>query len=199
MKQDAIYLGAAEPVLRQFQDFVLKWQKSVNLISPTTTSDIWNRHILDCAQLFENIPSTAKKLVDMGTGGGFPGVVLAIMNKALTGPLTDIYFVESDIKKSIFLKECIREFGLNASVLNERLENVKLDAVDVVTARALKELKVLIRLGQGFINPQTTCLFLKGERVDDEISNNPYPCHLEKIKSKTAENGVILKIGELHI
>lgn len=199
MKQNAIYLGAAEPVLKQFQEFVLKWQKSVNLISPGTVNDIWNRHILDCAQLFEHIPATAEKMADMGTGGGFPGIVLAIMNKELTGPLDEIYFIESDIKKSIFLKEAVRTFGLKAVVINERIENVRLNGIDIVTARALKELGALIKMGQGFITAKTTCLFLKGERADEEILRNPYPCHLEKIKSKTADNGVILKIGELHI
>lgn len=199
MKQNDIFLGNAAPALTEFKDFVLKWQKSVNLISPSTTGDIWNRHVLDCAQLYALIPTTAKKLVDMGTGGGFPGVVLAIMNKELTGQLDEIYFIESDIKKSVFLKEAVRTFGLNAAVLNERIENVRLKGIDVVTARALKDLSALIKMGQGFITPQTTCLFLKGERADEEIKNNPYPCRLTKIPSKTSSNGTILEIGDIRV
>lgn len=199
MKQNDIFLGNAAPALAEFKDFVLKWQKSVNLISPSTTGNIWNRHVLDCAQLYALIPTTAKKLVDMGTGGGFPGVVLAIMNKELTGQLDEIYFIESDIKKSVFLKEAVRTFGLNAAVLNERIENVRLKGIDVVTARALKDLSALIKMGQGFITPQTTCLFLKGERADEEIKNNPYPCRLAKIPSKTSSNGTILVIGDIRV
>lgn len=199
MKQNSIYLGKAEPVLECFKEFLLKWQKSMNLISPSTVGEIWNRHILDSAQLYEYISKEARVLVDMGTGGGFPGVVLAIMNKELTGPLTDIYFVESDIKKSIFLKEVVREFGLAATVLNERIEKVPIKTADLVTARALKELKDLFKMGQGFITPTTTCLFLKGEKVEDEIARNPYSCHIEKIHSKTCENGYILKIGDVRL
>lgn len=199
MKQTDINLGAAEPVLERFKDFVLKWQHSVNLISKSTIDDMWTRHILDSAQVYEHIPAQAKVMADMGSGGGFPGLVLAIMNKELTGSLTHIYLIESDIKKSVFLREAVREFALPVSVINDRIERVRLDNVDVVTARALKELKDLLVLSKGFVNPQTMCLFLKGERVDEEIKTNPYPCRIEKIKSKTHENGYILKIGDIHL
>ena len=170
MKQFEEILKKSQTELQKFADLVLKWQRTVNLIAPSTIPDIWERHIVDSAQLVEYIPENAKVLVDMGSGGGFPAIVLAIINKVVGGSVEQFYLIESDVKKSIFLREAARVFELPVQVLNQRLENVVLENVDVVTARALKTVEELFVLGQGFITNKTTCLFLKGERVDEELA-----------------------------
>ncbi len=195
MKQFEEILKKSQPELQKFADFVLKWQRTVNLISPSTIPDIWERHIVDSAQLVEYIPENAKVLVDMGSGGGFPAMVLAIINKVMQGPVETFYLIESDIKKSVFLREAGRVFDVPVQVINKRLEDVVLENVDVVTARALKTVEELFVLGRGFIAEQTTCLFLKGERVAEELAENKHKCHIEKIPSRTHKKSCILKIG----
>ena len=195
MKQFEEILQKSQSELQKFADLVLKWQQTVNLIAPSTIPDIWERHIVDSAQLVEYIPENAKILVDMGSGGGFPAIVLAIINKVVGGPVERFYLIESDVKKSIFLHEAARIFDLPVQVLNKRLENVVLENVDVVTARALKTVEELFVLGQGCITEKTICLFLKGERVDEELAQNTHKCYIEKIPSRTHKKSYILKIG----
>lgn len=194
VKQNNNFLVPAQHILKQFSEFVLKWQKSINLIAPSTIPDIWQRHILDSAQLYPYIPDGSKTLVDMGSGAGFPGVVLALLNKTNKGSLERFYLIESDMKKCIFLQEAVRLFDIPVIVLNERLENVNLPNIDVVTARALKEVKDLLVLGKGFITPCTTCLFLKGEKVDEELKSVVQDMRVEKFPSQTHEKGCILKM-----
>lgn len=195
MKQFEEILKKSQPELQKFADLVLKWQQTVNLIAPSTIPDIWGRHVVDSAQLVMYIPTDAKVLVDMGSGGGFPAIVLAIINKVIGGSLEQFYLVESDVKKSIFLREMARVFDLPVQVINKRLENVIMENVDVVTARALKTVEELFVLGQGFITEKTICLFLKGERVDEELAQNTHKCCIEKIPSYTHKKSYILKIG----
>lgn len=197
MKQFEEILKKSQSELQKFSDFVLKWQKTVNLIAPSTIPTIWDRHIVDSAQLYLFVPEGVKVLADMGSGGGFPAIVLAIVNKVMSGSIQHFYLIESDVKKSIFLREAARVFELPVTVLNERLEKVLLENVDVVTARALKPVDELLVLGQGIINSKTICLFLKGETVYEELKQNSHKCQVEIFPSMTHNKGCILKIGEV--
>ncbi len=196
MKQLQKKIEKAQPKLQQFAAFLLEWQKKVNLISPNTISEIETRHVLDSAQLFFYLKPTDKILFDMGSGAGFPGLILAILNHELNGPLTEIVLVESDTKKSVFLREAVRVLGVPVTVKNCRLENVT-GAADVVTARALAQVEQLLNWGRGFIHPQTTCLFLKGKNVQAELANVTYSLQSVLIPSVTATDGVILKLTEV--
>ena len=102
---------------------LLEWQKHVNLISKNTITDIQKRHVLDSAQLWKYIPDSSKTLTDVGSGGGFPGVILGILNKTAGFPLK-ITLIESDSKKAIFLAEVNRQLKLNLTILTERVEKV---------------------------------------------------------------------------
>ena len=195
MKQFDEILKKTQPELQQFVEFVLKWQRTVNLIAPSTVPEIWERHVVDSAQLIKYIPQETKVLADMGSGGGFPAIVLAIINKVIGGSIECFYLIESDVKKSIFLREAARVFDLPVQVINERLEKVTLQGVDVVTARALKTIDELLVLGRGIIESKTVCLFLKGERVDDELAQNTHKCCIKKLPSCTHKKACILKIG----
>ncbi len=197
MKQLEKQILPAIPQLKKYMSLILKWQKAINLVSKSEENDLWQRHILDSAQLFFLIPDTASSLVDMGTGGGFPGLVLAVLNQELKGRLTRITLIESDARKCVFLQEVARELGVNVTILNERLENVKGVQSDVVTSRALGCVSDLLRWGKRFQKERTVFLFLKGVRVDQELEQNPFLCQVEKIPSVVNSTGCVLKMTEV--
>lgn len=197
MKQIDIFLKASEKDIYIYIGTLKKWQKAVNLVSNASLDDVWNRHIVDSAQLYPLIPNTAKTLVDMGSGAGFPALPLAILNKNNNGPLKKIILIESDIKKCLFLKEVVRLLHLPVQILNKRIENVSSLSADVVTARGLADVNALLKLSLPFIQKNTLCLFLKGENVQKEIEKNTVPCSIQKIKSITNSNSYILKITEV--
>lgn len=187
----------AKDLLERYIALVLKWQKAVNLVSNKELSSLWTRHVLDSAQLYFKIQSSAKTLVDLGSGGGFPAVVIAILNKALKGPLTKIVLIESDNKKSIFLQEVSRVLDLNLIVLNKRIEDVEPIIADVITSRALGVVELLLTLSRPFYTKETIFLLLKGQNVDEELANLSYNCQYKKTMSKTSDSGCILTITEV--
>lgn len=180
-----------------YKELLLKWQKAVNLVAPSTLSDIENRHFKDSEQLYQYIPAKAEILVDFGSGAGFPALVLAILNQVNQGSLKNIYLIESDTKKCLFLKEVIRQSGLSARVLNRRIESVQNIKADVITARALAPLDDLLKFSRPFCHKKTVCLFLKGKMADQEIQNTEIPCQILKIPSVVHPDGCVLKITEV--
>jgi len=189
-------ISKAIPALKEFWDLLLKWQKSVNLISPKTIENGWDRHILDSAQLYFLIENSAKKMMDVGSGGGFPGMVIAILNQALKGPLKEIILVESDLKKSLFLQEATRLLKVNVVVKRDRIENLK-SKPDVITARAFAPLSELLTLVKQNVSRETILILPKGKSVDDEIQSNHYRCEIEKLENIINPEGTILKIKEV--
>ncbi len=170
-----------------------RWQARVNLVSGPSFADLWRRHMLDSAQLFPLIPKKARRLVDLGSGAGFPGLVLAIMGAP------GVELVESDGRKCAFLEAVIRETGAGAAVHNARVEALAPVPADVVTARALAPLPRLLTLAERFIGPGTLCLFPKGARVDEELTAaaKEWTMDLVRIPSSTDPSGTILHIQEV--
>lgn len=156
--------------LQEYQALLLKWQQKINLISPNTVNQAWDRHFVDSMQIFEHLPSLNGHLVDLGSGAGFPGLVLAIMG------FEHVTLIESDRRKCIFLKEVARDLNLsNVTVITDRLENVHDIKADIVTARALASLEQLIKWTTPFLKPETVLIFPKGRRYDEEISEAGLP------------------------
>jgi 16S rRNA (guanine527-N7)-methyltransferase len=149
-----------------------QWQKAVNLVAPKTLTEIWHRHFADSAQLARLVPPNAQNLLDLGSGGGFPGLVLAIVLME-RGPLR-VTLVESDTRKAAFLREVARQTGVPVDILPMRIENSetqrRVGQVDVVTVRALAPLSRLLGLAAPFFAPRTVGLFLKGRDLHGEIS-----------------------------
>lgn len=197
MKQLENKILPAKEMLERYMALVLKWQKAVNLVSNKEISFLWDRHILDSAQLYFLISQEKKVLVDLGSGGGFPAVVIAILNKVLQGPLKKIILVESDNKKSVFLQEVSRHLGLNLIILNKRIEDITDITADLITSRALADVEALLTLSRSFYTKETEFLLLKGKNIDDELLKISYICQYEKINSKTSKEGCILKITEV--
>ena len=141
-----------------------RWQGAINLVSRDSLTDLWRRHFLDSAQLKPLIPAEARVLVDLGSGAGFPGLVLAVLG------IPDVHLVESDARKCAFLRETARRLGVDVRIHNRRVEDMPGFVADVVTARALAALPILLYLAEKFIGPHSICLFLKGRGVDEELT-----------------------------
>ncbi len=181
--------------LKEFQLLLLKWQKTINLISKSSEKFIWERHIIDSAQLYPYIKG--KNVLDLGSGGGFPALVLAIMDR--DEKVSKFYMVERDSRKAAFLREVVRRFSLNAEVFVDSIENVKPFDFDFITSRALADVKKIIDLSFHLIKKDTEFFLMKGMNVDVEIESAliDYEFDYEKIKSITDGGGCILKINNL--
>lgn len=193
------YQNVSRETFAQLEKFVMhleKWQKPLNLISRQSTDDIWQRHVVDSIQLYPRLPKLEKDAiaVDLGTGGGFPGLILAILTPELQWK-----FVESDRKKAIFLREAALTLGLeNVEVLNERIEAVVLDAF-VITSRALATVSKLLTYVEKMVHKDTVCLFLKGKNWQHEITEaeESWNFHVEDMASQTSEEGRVLIIKDI--
>jgi len=150
--------------LSAYVALVEKWQQGMNLVSASTLPDIWMRHIWDSAQLALLVPAETGRILDVGSGAGFPGLVLAALCDA------ELHLVESDQKKAVFLQTVIRETGIRAIIHNKRIESLPLIGADIVTARALASLDRLLELLEAQLVAGTRCLFLKGSRAEAELA-----------------------------
>jgi len=178
--------------LRCYRDLLERWQKAINLVGPKTLEDAWRRHFWDSAQLLNHIPPSTQALLDIGSGAGFPGLVLAILG------VQGVNLVESDGRKCTFLREVARRTGAPVTIHHARLESLegRIPPPDLIIARAFASLDLLLEKTKLYIRPNTVCLFHKGRAVDDEIAaaQKTWTMKLEKIPSETDPSGVILRV-----
>jgi len=179
--------------LDRYAELLAEWNGKFNLVAESTIPHIWNRHFLDSAQLMEYIPKGSKTLADMGSGAGFPGLVLSIMG------FPETHLIESTGKKVNFLRAVIDEFKLNAIVHQERVENMRDLRVDIVTARALKSLPELLKLAQNLTKQSATCLFLKGQNAVVELteSQKSWTFSCDKRPSLSDPSGSVLILRDI--
>ena len=158
-----------ESRLDLFVNLFLRWQKAVQLVAPSTLSKLWTRHIADSLQLVALAPE-ATRWADLGTGGGFPGLVIAIAIASRPG--ATVHLIESDTRKAAFLREAARITDAPATVHNERVESAaeRIGAVDVVTARALAPMAKQLSLAYPLLSAGARGIFLKGQDVDSELT-----------------------------
>jgi 16S rRNA (guanine527-N7)-methyltransferase len=181
------------PHLKRYEELLKIWQQKINLVSTSTLSDLWERHFQDSLQLLPYIPEDAHNLIDLGSGAGFPGLVLAI---ALSGKIKAT-LIESDLRKCLFLENVSRETFLDVVILRERIESIKEPLQgDIITARALAPLPLLIEYAFPFMKENAIALFLKGESVQKEIveAQKKWEFDLEIFPSLTDSKASILKI-----
>jgi 16S rRNA (guanine527-N7)-methyltransferase len=173
---------------------LVRWQKAINLVGRATIEDVWTRHVLDSAQLVPFIPAEAKSLADLGSGGGFPGLVLAALRPDLT-----ITLIEVDARKAAFLGEAGRRMGLKKAprVVIGRIEEVPAAKADVVTARALAPLGQLLVWADRHRADTAICLFHKGKGWQSELTEatKDWDITCQPLSSKTDRDAVILRIG----
>ena len=200
MKDDILIDVSRETIvlLQRLGLLVEKWNKSINLISKKTVPEIWNRHILDSAQIFYAKNKSFKKWLDMGSGAGFPGLVVAILaqEKNIGG---ETVLVESDKRKCVFLSTVKRELNLNLSIINNRIESCDRQQADVISARALADLPSLLDLSFDHLSDNTTLIFSKGKSWKEELvaAEKTWNFSWEAVTSITDAKSVVLKIGEL--
>ena len=183
--------------LEAFSDLVLKWTPKINLISKQSIQDLWSRHIVDSAQLYDLAPPF-KRWVDLGSGGGFPGIVVSILGQDHSIE-REFILVESDQRKCAFLRTAIRELNLQARVISDRIEDVPPLAADIVSARALADLSVLLGFAERHLKPGGTALFPKGAKwsTEDEAARTEWSYHCDAITSKTNPDAAVLKIKDI--
>lgn len=181
-----------------FEELFRKWSTAINLASPSTLADLWNRHILDSAQIFPLAPD-AKRWLDLGSGGGFPGIVTACFLKEKPGASIDL--VESAGKKAAFLRTAAGHVGVPARVHSERIEAMwdKIETPDVVTARALASLNVLFELAEPWLTNDSKALFQKGRDYQREIDESRVGWSFDLVQHESAidTSSVILEISNL--
>lgn len=179
--------------LKLYHDILIRWQRACNLISDSTLPYIWERHFLDSAQLISCISSSTQTIVDLGSGAGFPGIVIAL--------LTDIpsFLVESNHKKSSFLREVKRITGAPIEIISHRIEDLPSLQGDVVMARAVSDLSSLLNYASLHLKKEGSCLFLKGKDVEKEIkeAHAIWRFSEKKYPSITDCTGIILEIKEI--
>jgi 16S rRNA (guanine527-N7)-methyltransferase len=183
--------------LIRFEQLFLRWNARINLASGSTLEQFWNRHILDSAQLLPLAPD-AKNWLDLGSGGGLPGIVIGILLKERDG--ASAVLVESNGKKASFLRTAARELAVPVTVLCSRIEDVRLsEPPNVVTARALASLTTLFGLAEPWLSGEATGLFHKGRDYRREIEESHADWHYDLIehRSVAAPDSVILEVGNL--
>lgn len=149
---------------------VEKWNPAINLISKSGIAEIWERHVIDSAQLIRQMPAQNGVWCDLGSGGGFPGIVLAILAKERC-PETQMILVEADRRKSVFLSEASRQLNLSVNVKTQRIEDLEPQNVDVLTARALAPLSSLCGYAHRHLKPAGLAVFPKGATAEQEIAD----------------------------
>jgi len=180
--------------LKAYADLLVDWNARHNLVARSTLPDLWRRHFWDSAQLAPLIPDTARSLADLGSGAGFPGLVLAAMRPELAVTLH-----EATTKKCDFLEAAADRMGLSVTIQNARLEDLPRQSFDVVTARALAPLPQLLGYAQNFVGPNSVCLFLKGQNVGAELTeaHKYWNIKASQAPSQTDPSAAIVIVREL--
>lgn len=181
--------------LEAYDAVLRKWNPKINLVSRNSLADLWTRHILDSVQVFRCVDSPKGKWVDIGSGGGFPGLVIAAL-AAEEAPELSVTLIESDQRKSAFLRAAARECGVKITVLSKRIEQAEPQNADVLSARALADLPMLLEFSEQHLKPEGTALFPKGASWKKEVDNSlqHWRFDAEPIISRTDPDAVVLKL-----
>lgn len=184
--------------LEAFADLLKQWNVSINLVSKNSIEKLWKRHIADSMQVNNIIRNIEGNILDLGSGAGFPGLIIAILEER------KVHLVESNSKKCAFLREAIRITKCKAEVHNVRLTvkntpSLNISKVDIVTARAVTSLANLLDIVFPIVYEDTYCIFHKGSQVEKEllIAESKWNFDVERVQSVVEPNGVILRLKNL--
>ena len=179
--------------IEAYAELLTRWSARINLIGRDTIADLWRRHILDSAQLRAFVPDRARNMIDLGSGAGLPGLVLAILG------VPGVELLEADSRKCAFLREAARITEALVTLRPCRIEAVSPHPVDFVTARACAPLDRLLGLAEPFLAPDSECLFLKGERVGEELTlaRKRWTMTPSLHQSRSDPRGVVLRLQQV--
>ena len=174
---------------------IYEFNKHTNIVGRSTQQHVWGRHIADCLQLSKYVSEKKSKIFDLGTGGGLPGVLLSIIG------YQNVFMVDSVGKKIDFVRDIIKLLSLSAKTQKKRIEKLNIGTADLIVSRALAPLSKLLSYSLLHSNTNTTCLFLKGRRVYNEIemAKNYFNFNFKTFKSISSEEGRVLKIQNIQI
>ena len=178
--------------LEQLCALITKWTKAINLIAPNSVPDLWDRHIVDSAQVFYCAPDDWTCWTDLGSGGGLPALVVAILDQQKR-PMT---LIESDKRKCLFLTTARRELGLDIDIVNKRITDADVAKADVLSARALAPLSDLLGYAGKFLRPEGPAIFPQGARYQEELDQAAQAWHFD-VKAHTSQTNPDSRVFEL--
>lgn len=185
--------------LEKFASLLIKWNPAINLVARSTIEDLWERHLVDSVQLARFLEHQPESWLDLGSGGGLPGLVLSIVASEKS-PGTKFDLVDSDQRKCTFLRQAVRELGLqNARIHSARIEDLQPMAADVVSARALSSLSVLCGYAAKHLARNGFGIFPKGASFLNEVQEArlKWRFHIEEIESMTNKDARLLKLSAI--
>jgi 16S rRNA (guanine527-N7)-methyltransferase len=184
--------------LQIFVGLLAKWNAAINLVSPVSLAEVWTRHVADSAQVLDVAPIRRTRWLDLGSGAGFPGIVIALITADTPNPV-EMTLVESDRRKAAFLSTVSRETGVPMIIQAARIEAVAPQSADTVSARALAPLVKLCSFAERHLAPHGAALFLKGGRYDAEIAEarRTWSFALDVRRSSTDPAGAVLIMKDL--
>jgi len=182
----------------EYETLLSKWNEKINLVSKNTLVDIWERHFLDSGQIIKHVEASGKRWVDVGSGAGFPGLVVALLLRDRKIDC-DLVVVEKNPKKVFFLNEVIRKLNLSVEVVNDNIDNLEPLNADILTARAFSELKNLIEIAFRHRKKEGICLFLKGEnyRIELDKTLNYWFFDYDIVDSLSSSSGKIIRVKKI--
>ena len=188
----AALTGVSRETLARLEAYVAlltRWQSRINLVAPRSLPEVWARHVWDSAQLHQHLPLGTESLIDLGSGAGFPGLVLAILG------VPGVALAEADQRKASFLREAARVTETQVELFACRIEAIQSPPFDAVTARALAPLERLLPLARRFCRPDSTVLLLKGQDVEEELTEATRDRILspDRLPSRSSSSGTILR------
>ncbi|MEQ1782733.1 MAG: 16S rRNA (guanine(527)-N(7))-methyltransferase RsmG [Hyphomonadaceae bacterium] len=199
--EDAVRLtGVSRETLERvhvYLEVLDEWRERINLIGPGEGRHLWRRHVLDSLQLIEQIPGEATKIVDLGSGAGFPGLLIACA--VAERPGVSVTLVEKSVRKSQFLQAAIAEVGLPAKVINVRIEEAPREKFDLLTARALAPLPKLLGYGYAWLKPSGKALLMKGKDAEAELAEarQAWTFNMSDRASLSSPEGRVLTISSI--
>ena len=187
-------LGRVAQQLEIYENLLLRWQSSINLVGRSTLDEVWTRHFLDSAQLADLAPLD-RRWADLGSGAGFPGLVIALFQQ--THAAGEMHLIESDKRKAAFLREVSREIGASAHIHNERCDDVLSEIQpEVVVSRAMTDIGRLIAYAQPFVEKGGVGLFPKGRDIVVELTRASIPSNFQIVlkQSRTDPEAAIVQV-----
>jgi len=183
--------------LQKYEKILINYNKKINLISKSTEKDIYNRHFIDCAQVIDFLDNN-QNFLDLGTGAGFPGIVLKIVSNDFCKNL-NIFLVEKSFNKCVFLNFLKKQLDIDINIINQRYENFKIIKKHSIITRAFKNIKETIDLIYKNLGNIENLIMLKGKNYINEINEakKKYMFHVKKHRSLTSKNSYILKISQI--
>ncbi|MEM9061930.1 MAG: 16S rRNA (guanine(527)-N(7))-methyltransferase RsmG [Pseudomonadota bacterium] len=199
---DAVGLTVSRETIEKLDAFsalLTRWNRKINLVSPREIDRLWDRHILDSAQVFPHVPDDVTSWADVGSGAGLPGLVCAILAAEKNRDLV-VDLIESDQRKCVFLRQASRELGLETRVHAERVEAVAPKTFQIITARAFASVPKILTLTAPLRGETTRYLLLKGRSYESELTEaeQSWKLHASRIPSRTDPDGMILDITEVY-